>query len=108
MDKTKLVKIGDEIMVTLLSEIKQITQPTIKYINENELTLEFIAYNYFWIIINYEKGRITPIIVLGKNIILKDLRVWKEETNLKQWVSDLDSEIKLRIPDKFLEVNEWN
>lgn len=108
MDKTKLVKIGDEIMVTLLSGIKQITQPTIKYINENELTLEFIAYDYFWIIINYEKGRITPIIVLGKNIILKDLRVWKEETNLKQWVSDLDSEIKLRIPDKFLEVNEWN
>ena len=108
MDKTKVVKIGDEIMVTLLSGIKQITQPTIKYINENELTLEFIAYDYFWIIINYEKGRITPIIVLGKNIILKDLRVWKEETNLKQWVSDLDSEIKLRIPDKFLEVNEWN
>ena len=108
MDKTKLVKIGDELMVTLLSGIKQITQPTIKYINENELTLEFIAYDYFWIIINYEKGRITPIIVLGKNIILKDLRVWKEETNLKQWVSDLDSEIKLRIPDKFLEVNEWN
>lgn len=108
MDKTKLAKIGDEIMVTLLSGIKQITQPTIKYINDNELTLEFIAYDYFWIIINYEKGRITPIIVLGKNIILKDLRVWKEETNLKQWVSDLDSEIKLRIPDKFLEVNEWN
>jgi hypothetical protein len=95
-------------MVTLLSGIKHITQPTIKYINENELTLEFIAYNYFWIIINYEKGRITPIIVLGKNIILKDLCVWKEETNLKQWVFDLDSDIKLRIPDKFLEVNEWN
>ena len=97
-------KVIDELKV---QHAEGITDCQIRDINENTnnkaFTVEFIAFEYLWIGINYEKGRLTPYIIEGNRIIrMKSMCGWWEDVNLSNWVKELTAEIKLRIPDKYL------
>lgn len=77
-------------------------------VNNKTFVVEFVAYNYYWVGIEYEKGRITPYIIEGNRIIrLKELMNWWEELDLSKWIYQVDFEIRLRIPDKYLEAKGW-
>lgn len=72
--------------------------------NQKTFIVEFEAYNFFWVGIDYEKGRVTPYIVEGTHTInLKNITDWWEKMTLDLWVEDLVSELKSRIPNKYLE-----
>lgn len=76
--------------------------------NHKTFTIEFIAYNFYWIGIDYERGRITPYIITGSHIIkLRNLSDWWEEMDLDSWTDRLMAEIRLRIPDKYLTEKNW-
>ena len=71
-------------------------------------TVEFLAYVYYWVGINYEVGIVIPYVIFGNRIIkLKNLEGWWEKMTLDSWVKDLESEIRLRIPDKYLAEKGW-
>ena len=71
-------------------------------------TVEFLAYDYYWMGINCEAGIVIPYIIMGDHIIkLKELEGWWEKMTLDSWVGDLDNEIRLRIPDKYLMEKGW-
>lgn len=100
---------ADKIIDELSDQMKKgATNYQIKDINEDvnnkTFVVEFVAYEYYWIGIYYEKGRITPYIIEGNHIIkMKNLSNWWEEMDLSDWVKEMICEIKLRIPDKYLE-----
>ena len=70
--------------------------------------IEFKAYEYFLCGISYEKGRVLPYICFGESIIvIQNLAGWWEELKLQEWINELAIELKLRIPDKYLEAKGW-
>ncbi len=101
-------------MVDFLTEAtgKDISDFEIRNVNEDlnhkTFTIEFIAYNFHWIGINYECGRIIPYIIMESHIIkLRNLSDWWEEMDLDSWTDRLMAEIRLRIPDKYLTEKNW-
>lgn len=100
----------NEIIDSLIKHIgKGATDFQVKGVNEdpNQKTfiVEFKVYEFYWVGIDYEKGRVTPYIVEGMHIIrLKNITNWWEEMTLDLWVDELATELKLRIPDKYLKI----
>lgn len=72
-------------------------------------SVRFHAYNYFIIVFNYDKGRIGCSIQYGeKNYIsLENSQQWYEDTNFEIFLKELQEQIELRIPDKFLIAKGW-
>lgn len=78
-------------------------------INNLTYNVSFLVYDYFWICISYEKGRVIPYIDFGGKIVkLKNLSAWWEKLVLEEWIDDLKDEVRLRIPDKYLQRKGWN
>lgn len=113
MRNTKASIMADEVIDSLIKHIgKGATDFQVKGINEDPnhktFIVEFKAYEFYWVGIDYEKGRVTPYIVEGAHIIkLKNITSWWEEMTLDLWVDKLDMELKLRIPDKYLINKGW-
>lgn len=77
-------------------------------VNNRAFSIEFIAYDYFLIRLNYEKGRFGCCIVLGnKTIELPNTQKWWDEANFDTFFKELKEELELRIPDKFLKSRGW-
>ena len=76
--------------------------------NHRSFTVEFKAYDYFWVGIGYDKGLLTPYVIEGQRIIVFQTLVgWWEKLDINSWIEELDHEIKLRIPDKYLKAKGW-
>ena len=76
--------------------------------NHREFTIEFLAYKYFYITLNYEKGRFGCGIQTGKHYIsLDNSQKWYEKTDFNIFFKELKEELELRIPDKYLEAKGW-
>lgn len=76
--------------------------------NHRAFSVEFEAYSYFPIRMNYDKGRFGCCIVFGnKGIVLENSQKWWEEADFDAFLNGLQQEIELRIPDKFLEAKGW-
>lgn len=73
------------------------------------LHMEFTVYNFYNIILNYERGSFGCAIRGGNNIgiALPNSQKWYEQADLDVFVKELDKEIRLRIPDKYLEHYGW-
>ena len=72
-------------------------------------SIYFKLYDYYFITINYENGSIGAGILNGNYIMgietnKKDLN---DEIPLSDFMKEIDTEIQLRIPDKFLEAKGW-
>lgn len=71
-------------------------------------SVEFEAYGYFPIRMNYDKGRFGCCIVFGdKGIPLENSQKWWDEADFDLFFKELQEELELRIPDKFLKAHGW-
>lgn len=71
-------------------------------------SISFKAYNYFIIYLNYDRGRFGCAIEQGdKGIGLKNSQKWYDKTDMNIFLKELEEQIELRIPDKFLEYHGW-
>lgn len=61
------------------------------------------------ILFSYDKGRIGCSIQYGEKafIQLDNSQKWYEETDFEIFCEELQKQIELRIPDKYLEANGW-
>lgn len=76
--------------------------------NHREFSVDFMAYNYFPIRLNYEKGRFGCCIILGeKSIAIQNSQQWWDEADFDLFFKELQTELELRIPDKFLKAHGW-
>lgn len=67
------------------------------------VAIEFEAYKYFNVRLNFDRGRFGCSIINGKyGIRLESSEKWFEEADLDKFFSDIKSELEVRIPDKFL------
>ncbi len=77
-------------------------------VNHREFSVDFIAYNYFPVRLNYEKGRFGCCISYGeKSISLENTQQWWDEADFDLFFKELQSELELRIPDKYLSAHGW-
>jgi predicted dehydrogenase len=66
------------------------------------------AYDYFPVILTYEKGRFGCSIVFGKRTIgLNSSQKWWDEADFAVFLKEMQEELELRIPDKFLKSHGW-
>lgn len=72
-------------------------------------SIRFTAYNYFIVLFNYDRGLIGCSIQYGENnfIGLKNSQEWYEKADFDIFCKELQEQLELRIPDKFLEANGW-
>ncbi|MGD7043212.1 hypothetical protein [Jeotgalibacillus proteolyticus] len=71
-------------------------------------SMQFIMYNYFNVILNYDRGSFgCPIVNGDVGIGLPNSQEWYDKADLDIFCEELKEQIELRIPDKFLEHNGW-
>lgn len=65
-------------------------------------------YDYYNVILNYDRGRFGCHIMCGnKKIPLKNSRKWYDKADMNTFFKELQEQLELRIPDKFLKYNGW-
>lgn len=73
-----------------------------------EFSIEFSVYNFFNIIFNYDRGSFGCSIVNGNlGISLPNSQKWYDKADMDIFCKELQEQLELRIPDKFLEHNGW-
>jgi hypothetical protein len=71
-------------------------------------SMQFTLYNYFNIILNYNRGAFGCSIINGDvGISLENSQEWYDKADFDVFLKELEQQIELRIPDKFLEFNGW-
>ena len=77
--------------------------------NHRAFSINFQAYNYFFVILNYDRGRIGFSIKYGEKLFigLENSQKWYEQVDFDILCKELQEQLELRIPDKFLEANGW-
>ena len=74
----------------------------------NMFSIKCTMYNYFIFQFNYDRGSIGGAIVLGDDAIpLSSTMEWEEDCDFSKYWKEIDNQIKLRIPDKYLKANGW-
>lgn len=70
--------------------------------------LEFTVYRFFNVVLEYDRGRFGCCIPSGNIMIsLLNSQKWYGEADLEKYCEELDEQIRLRIPDKYLIFNNW-
>lgn len=77
-------------------------------VNHREFSIEFTAYDYYPIRLNYEKGRFGCSIHYGqRHIGIPSSQEWWDKTDFSIFFEELKQDLELRIPDKFLKSRGW-
>jgi|GEM_PF-429685 len=77
-------------------------------VNHREFSIDFEAYNYFAIRLNYDQGRFGCNIISGERMIaLNNSQEWWDEANFDIFFMELQKELELRIPDEYLRAHGW-
>lgn len=94
-------KMGDKVKDFCISDVYD-------DVNNRAFSVEFTAYDYFPIRLNYERGRFGCCILYGeRTVALSNSQQWWEEADFAVFFKELERELKLRIPDKFLKAHCW-
>ena len=94
-------KMGDKVKDFCISDVYD-------DVNNRAFSVEFTAYDYFPIRLNYERGRFGCCILYGeRTVALSNSQQWWEEADFDVFFKELERELKLRIPDKFLKAHRW-
>ena len=94
-------KMGDKVKDFCISDVYD-------DVNNRAFSVEFTAYDYFPIRLNYERGRFGCCILYGeRTVALSNSQQWWEEADFAVFFKELERELKLRIPDKFLKAHHW-
>lgn len=108
---------SDEIKKVLLSNLKSVLKDKVENIcicesrNEPSVTvsIEFEAYRYFVVRLTYDRGSLGCAIINGKyGIAIESSEQWYEKADLSKFFNDIMDDLELRIPNKYLEKNNWN
>ena len=71
-------------------------------------SIKCIVYNYFVIVFNYDRGHFGCNIVCGNDAIaLSNGMEWDDGCDFSIFWKDIDEQIRLRIPDKYLQAHGW-
>lgn len=71
-------------------------------------SIKFCAYKFYIVILNYDRGHFGCSISNGNDAVsLDSSKEWDDNCDLGEFWADIDKQLKLRIPDKFLEANGW-
>ena len=71
-------------------------------VNHRAFSIDFEAYNYFVIRLNYDN------IIFGEKLIaLNNSQEWWDEADFDVFFMELQKELELRIPDKYLQAHGW-
>ena len=77
-------------------------------VNHREFSIDFEAYNYFVIRLNYDQGRFGCNIISGERMIaLNNSQGWWDEADFDVFLIELQKELELRIPAKYLQAHGW-
>ena len=77
-------------------------------VNHRAFSIDFEAYNYFVIRLNYDQGRFGCNIIAGERMIaLNNSQEWWDEANFDIFFMELQKELELRIPDEYLRAHGW-
>ena len=77
-------------------------------VNHRAFSIDFEAYNYFAIRLNYDQGRFGCNIISGERMIgLNNSQGWWDEANFDIFFMELQKELELRIPAKYLRAHGW-
>ncbi|MEI3604977.1 hypothetical protein SPD48_04675 [Pseudogracilibacillus sp. SE30717A] len=70
--------------------------------------IRFTMYKYFNVILNYDRGAYGCAIINGDlGIDLENSQQWYDIADMDVFLQELEQQIELRIPDKFLEYHGW-
>ncbi|CBW86066.1 Hypothetical CDS [Listeria ivanovii subsp. ivanovii PAM 55] len=70
--------------------------------------MQFKMYDYFFIALNYDRGSFGCAIINGDLVIsLPNSQKWYDNADMNIFCKELQMQLELRIPDKFLEYNGW-
>jgi hypothetical protein len=77
--------------------------------NHRAFSITFEMYNYFNVILNYGRGHFGCAIINGDHhgVSLKNSQEWWDEADFNIFFKELEKEIELRIPEKYLKANGW-
>ena len=71
-------------------------------------SFSFIMYDCFNVVLNYDRGRFGCHLVIGeKKIPIKNSQKWYDTADMNIFYEELEQQLELRIPDKFLEYYGW-
>lgn len=71
-------------------------------------SIKFCAYKFYIVVLNYDRGHFGCSISFGNDTISLESNVqWDDNSDLEAFWEDIDKQLQLRIPDKFLEANGW-
>ena len=77
-------------------------------VNHRAFSIDFEAYNYFVIRLNYDQGRFGCNIISGERMIaLNNSQGWWDEADFDVFLIELQKELELRIPAKYLQAHGW-
>lgn len=77
-------------------------------VNRREFRVEFTAYNYFPVRFNYDLGGMGCSISFNNRTIgLSNSQEWWDNADFDLFFKELQTELELRIPDKYLKANGW-
>lgn len=70
--------------------------------------ITFDLYNYFNIILNFDRGRFGCSILNGeRGISIETSQKWYDKADLTTFCEELAEDLESRIPDKFLQRKGW-
>lgn len=73
-----------------------------------EFRMEFQMYKYVNVVLIYDRGSIGCSIPSGTVMIpLDNSQQWYDKFDMQQFLRELEIQLELRIPDKFLEYYGW-
>ena len=71
-------------------------------------SIKCTIYNYFVLVFNYDRGHFGCNIVCGDDAIaLPNDREWDNDCDFAAFWKNVDEQIRLRIPDKYLQAYGW-
>ena len=71
-------------------------------------SIRFTLYNYYKIVYNYDRGRNGFSISIGRDGIgLKHSQPWFDDIDLGVLCKELDENVRIRIPNKYLAYYNW-
>ena len=107
---------AEEIAINFINRLKshfgsRVDEFSIYSITDDPYTMfsiKFTAYSYFSIIFNYDRGSFGCCISNGGDgISLKSSQQWYDKADMNIFLKEIEQQIELRIPDKFLKFYGW-
>lgn len=100
-------------LINMLSDYfgKKISDFVVSEITDIPYTMfriEFLMYKYFYVVLEYDRGAFGCGILNGNLCVpLENSQKWYDEADMNIFLKELEQQIQLRIPDKFLEFYGW-